>query len=318
MRLLKGLVISLAIGGVAALAIAARAAPRPLTQLDRIAPGMNFAYVRVRGVVLSYPAVDAQSGFLSFILRDETGQLRITAYRKAAQALAQTGRIPAPGDRVEAEGVLRIREDDVTLVLNAADAFTATRPNATPVELTALDALELGERASVAGQVRRLRTISDGLWVITLRDGDALGDVLLRGDAPHAFAEGGWLRVTGAVASYRDARQLLPATAADVTSIAPPPAKTRPIAALNRDLLGQWITVRAEVIELQPFKLGMRLALRDAELEQIDVVAFDRVWQNTPLSPTLASGDVIVVSGVLADFHGQLELMPEIGADLRR
>ncbi len=318
MRLLKGLVISLAIGGVAALAMAARAAPRQLTQLDRITPGMNFAYVRVRGVVLSYPAVDAQSGFLSFVLRDETGQVRITAYRKAAQALSQAGRIPAPGDRVEAEGVLRIRDDDVTLALNAADALTATRPNAAQIDLTALDALELGERASIAGQVRRLRAISDGLWVITLRDGDALGDVLLRGDAPPAFTEGGWLRVTGAVASYRDARQLLPAALEDVSAIAPPPAESRPIAALSRDLLGQWITVRAEVIELRPFKLGMRLALRDDELEQIDVVAFDRVWQSTPLSPTLASGDVIVVSGVLADFHGKLELLPEIGADLAR
>ncbi len=318
MRLLKGLVISLAIGGVAALAIAARSAPRPLTQLDRITPGMNFAYVRVRGVVLTYPMVDAQNGFLNFILRDETGQVRITAYRKAAQALSLTGRIPAPGDRVEAEGVLRIREDDVTLVLNTADAFSAFRPTATLVDLTALDALDLGQRASVVGQVRRLRLIGAALRVITLRDGDAQGDVLLRGDAPPAFAEGDWLRVTGAVADYRDTRQLLPATAEDVTVIAPPPAKPRPISALNRDLLGRWVTVRAEVIELQPFKLGMRLALRDDELEQVDVVAFDRVWQSTPLSPTLASGDVIVVSGVLADFHGKLELMPEIGADLRR
>ncbi len=318
MRLLKGLVISLAIGGVAALAISARAAPRPLTPLDRIQPGMNFAYVRVRGVVLSYPAIDAHSGFLSFVLRDETGQLRITAYKKAAQVLAQAGRIPAPGDRVEAAGVLRIREDDVTLVINTADAFTAVRPSATQVELSALDALELGDRASIAGQVRRLRAISEGLWVITLRDGDALTDVLLRADAPPAIAEGGWLRATGAVASYRDARQLLPATANDVSAIAPPPAEPRPIGALNRDLLGQWVTVRAEVIELKPFKLGMRLALRDDELEQIDVVAFDRVWQSTPLSPTLSSGDVIAVSGLLADFHGKLELLPEIGADLRR
>lgn len=318
MRLLKGLVITLAIGGIAALAMAARAAPRPLTQLDRIAPGMNFAYVRVRGAVMSHPAFDAHSGFLSFVLRDETGQVRVTAYRKAAQALAQAGRIPAPGDRVEAEGVLRIRDDDVTLALNTADALSVTRPTATLIDLSALHALELGERASSAGQVRRMRAISDGLWVITLRDGGALGDVLLRGDAPPAFAEGDWLRVTGAVASYRDARQLLPATAEDVTVIASPPAQPRPIAALNRDLLGQWITVRAEVIELRPFKLGMRLALRDDDLEQIDVVAFDRVWQSTSLSPTLASGDVIVVSGVLTDFHGKLELLPEIGADLRR
>ena len=83
MRLLKGLVIFLAIGGTLALVLAARAAPRPLTTIDRIQPAMNYAYVRVAGAVVGHPTRADNDGYLSFVIADASGQIRVSVYRSS-------------------------------------------------------------------------------------------------------------------------------------------------------------------------------------------------------------------------------------------
>ncbi|MCX6017639.1 MAG: OB-fold nucleic acid binding domain-containing protein [Chloroflexi bacterium] len=317
MRLFKGLFLFLAVGAICALIFAVRAQPRPLTAIDRIQPAMNYAYVRVAGVVVGYPTL--ADDFLSFTVADDDGRIRVMAYRRAVRELQRNDRIPAPGDRVALEGTLRIREEDASLVLGAADALQIERPEPLAIELAGLDALRDGERAVTIGQIRRVRRVADRLVIVTLRHGSATADVPLPRTVlpdPAALRPGKWLRVTGGAGEYRDTRQILPSEAADLAPADPLPFELRPISALDANLLGAWVTVRGAVTDFRPFTGGMRLELRDKAGKTVDAVVFDSAWQAVPFSETLRLGDDVQVSGLLSEFRGRFELMPELTVDI--
>ncbi|MCL5994904.1 MAG: hypothetical protein M1546_02470, partial [Chloroflexi bacterium] len=173
MRVLKALTLLLAILGVGALILASHATARSLTALTAVNPAMNFAYVRVHGTVTAYPTLSVEDGYLTFHVQDiEAGSgvdLRITAYRATVQALLAQGRIPMPGDIVTVEGTLRVRDDEPSLVLNTPEALDITASGEQYIDLEALDAMALGERACTRGQVRRVRDASETLRIVTLR-----------------------------------------------------------------------------------------------------------------------------------------------------
>lgn len=322
MRLLKVLTLILASVGALALVLASRATARPLTQIAAMHPSMNFAYVRIEGALVGQPALSETDGYLSFRVLDPSGELRVSAYRAVVAQLLAEGRIPRPGDRVAVEGTLRIRDDEPSLVLNAAEALSIEAPPAARVRLGALGALGIGERAQAVGQVRRVRDVSDALRIITLRDGSAVVDAPVPlalptfGHAP-ALAVGDWVSVTGGVGEFRDARQLLPASGDSIVRLARPPSRPmRPIDALNDDLVGEWVEIEGRVADLRPFSAGMRVDVQDAAGATITAVVFDSAWQSLPFSATLAVGDALRAQGALTEYRGALEIVPELAIDL--
>jgi DNA/RNA endonuclease YhcR with UshA esterase domain len=316
MRIYKGLSIFVAIGGVLALAYAGFAQPPKLLALDRVNPAMNFAFVRAQGAVVSHVEVAPDGGYLSFTLHDGHDAIRVSAYRQAVAQLRAAQRIPRPGDRLTIDGTLRIRDDEAVLIVNAARDVALERADALDLPLSALDALRAGERARTVGQLRAIRKIRDGFWVLTLRDGTTVLDVTLTAlDAPQV-TPGEWLQIEGGVGEYRAAKQLLIDDARWVTAAEPRPADLRSIDALGSDLQGEWVALHGEVADMQPFKNGVRLVLQDTSLETIDVILFDRLWQRLPISPTLAPGDMLVVSGELGAFRGRAQLVPELIEDV--
>ncbi|BCX04551.1 MAG: hypothetical protein KatS3mg053_2489 [Candidatus Roseilinea sp.] len=321
MRLLKALTLLLAASSVVALIVASRATPRPLTAIAAVQPAMNFGYVRIEGVVTAHPALSEQDKFLSFRVWDASGELRVTAYRAVVERLLAERRIPLPGDRVGVEGTLRIRDDEPSLILNAAEGLTVETPPAATINLAALDGTALGERIHTAGQVRRIRSAGDRLRILSVRDGDATADVVLSLDLPAFIAVpqltlGEWISVTGAVGEYRGAKQVLAAhiEKAGATTTA---GHFRPIAELGDHLLGRWVGVEGVVSDLRPFKQGMRLDVTDASGASIVVVMFDSVWQMLPFSTTLSVDDPVRVEGELTEYRGQIELLPELSVDVK-
>lgn len=322
MRLLKLLTVVLALSSTVAFVVASRATARPLTAISAVQPAMNYAYVRLEGRVPSFPTL--ADGSLSFTVQDGSGDMRVTAYRAVADAISTTARVPMPGDLVTVEGTLRIRDDAPSLVINAPEAISVQSTEATAIRLAALDTMQTGERAQIIGQVRRIRDVSDSFKIVTLRQGSATADMALPLNLPafkdvQKLAEGDWLRVTGGVGEFRGSKQLLPSSAQAIEKIQRPSddAASRPITALDKSFIGQWVALRGIVDDLQPFKLGMRVVLRDSQGDQtITVVTFDRVWQSLPFSTTLAVGDMLNAQGELQDYRGALEIVPEITADV--
>ena len=325
MKLLKYLTLCLAVISTGLFAFASRATPHHVTAISALQPSMNFAYVVIEGEVLAYPSLS--DGYASFLVQDTASgeQIRISAYRDVVKDLLAHKRLPMPGDHVTAEGTLRVRDDEASLALNTADGLTIESPAAESIDLSALDTVALGERVSVIGQVRRVRDISPALRTLSLRMGGGMADVLIPisleaqfGAAPE-ISIGTWISVTGSVGEFRDLRQLLPASAGDIQVLdAAPALELRAIGALSKSLLGEWLAVQGLVTDLAPFKQGMRVQLQDADGNQILAVVFNSAWQQVPFSQTLSINDTLTVQGELAQYRGDLEIVPELGLDLSR
>ena len=324
MKLFKALILVLALSSTLAFVFASRATPRNVTAISAISPSMNFAYVQIQGKVIAYPSLS--DGFLSFRVQDETGsEMRVSAYRDVVSALIAAQRVPMPGDAITVEGTLRVRDDVASLVLNTVDGLRLNTPQAASLELAALDAMVLGDRVTVSGQVRRVREISQGLKVISLRQGSGVADVLLPTGLAAAFgtapdlALGRWVSVTGATGEFRGERQVLPRHADDLVALPDAsPIEPRPIDALGKPLLGQWVAVQGLVTDLRPFKQGTRIELQDANGARIVIVAFDSAWNTVPFSQTLDINDSLQVQGELAEYRGELEIVPELSSDIEQ
>jgi DNA/RNA endonuclease YhcR with UshA esterase domain len=326
MRLLKALTLFLALAGAIALLLAARFTARPLTALSTLNPAMDFAYVRIQGRVLDYPILSRTERSLSFRVQDASGDIRVNAYRATVDALLARQRVPLPGDWVTLDGTLRIRDNDASLVLNAPEALDITQPDFYVSDLVALDALPLGDCVTLLGQVRRISDAGTSLRLLSLRKDSAQAEVVLPLSLPDLFGQppapqvGDWLRVAGCVGEYHGKRQLLPRHADDLTPAAPLAFDVRPLSALGRPLLGEWVAVQGRVEKLRPLKnsVGMLVDLSDAAQQtgkSITVVMFE-AWQQIPFSTTLQVGDTLMAQGELVDYHGQLEIQPELSVDV--
>ncbi len=320
MRLLKLLVLFLALSSTVALVLASRLTARTVITADAIQPAMNFAFVGLRGVIPAYPKLE--EGYLSFRLRDESGEVRVVAYRQVVEALRREGRIPAPGDRVHVEGTLRVREDDAVLILSVPKLLRLERPEARAIPLAQLPEASLGEHVRVRGQVRRVRDVA-GLRILTLREGDAVADVVFPlqsapWGAPPQVGLGTWVEISGGVGEYRETKQVLARSAEDVRRLAAPQLHLAASFPFDRNAVGRWLSVRARVAELRPFSVGMRLVLEDAQRRTLDVVIFDDLWNQLPFSQTLLIGDTVWAQGELALYRGRLELLPELPTDVQR
>jgi len=118
--LLKGLrhaSLILAFLGLALLYFAAAHREIPATQIADITPMMNFAHVRVAGKVGRKPYISKRHGkvdYLSFLVEDRTGELRVAAYRDVARELVGSGRVPEKDTWVDVAGTLSVSANGQT------------------------------------------------------------------------------------------------------------------------------------------------------------------------------------------------------------
>jgi hypothetical protein len=122
LRILRLLAVLLAVGGLALLAYASHIKDTPALQIDAIRPSMNFARIRVTGSMAVPPRSGlARSGdpWCGFTLDDGTGRIRVTAYGRAASALADTFEKTGTetGRLFNVEGWLTVRADQAPALL---------------------------------------------------------------------------------------------------------------------------------------------------------------------------------------------------------
>ena len=111
LRILRIVSILLATAGLATLLFTAGTQEIPRLAVKDIAPAMNFAYVRFGGIVASAPSSGRRKdrpAYMSFVIDDGTGRIRVSAYGATARAIAAQNRLPRKGDRVEVSGSLSV------------------------------------------------------------------------------------------------------------------------------------------------------------------------------------------------------------------
>ena len=79
---------------------------------------------------------------------------------------------------------------------------------------------------------------------------------------------------------------------ADMEEIQAPPMEMRPLTALKKGMVGQWVTVDAQVDKLRPVNQGMLLDLKDVAGNAITVVMYEQ-WYQVPFSATLRPGSTV-------------------------
>ena len=324
-RAVKIAALLLATVGLLALWWMARHMDIPTVSAAEALGTMNMAYVRVQGRITRGLSYDPTSGYLAFWLDDGTGEVRVSSYRDVTETLLAAGIIPALGDDVTVAGTLRIREDYVSLTLNAAEHLTLERPEPLTLKVSTLTPLDAGLRVRIVGEVREVRTPYEGMTLITVRDDSgeitiAVDEtvVALTGTLPE-IVEGQGIDVTGAVSLYKDTPQIVPATVADIVlSAAPPEAVAVPVAALSEvtpDAAGSWMTLKGRVALMEGFNGGMKATLDDGTA-QIMLVLWDDVYIALPDPLALDVGAEVEVKGEIGVYEGELQIVPEGPADI--
>ena len=86
---------------------------------------MNFAKVRIIGSVerSAYIAKKEEKiNYLSFLVKDDSGILRVAAYRKVARNLVEKNLVPAKGVKVDISGSLSVAaEGKIKLILQTTN-----------------------------------------------------------------------------------------------------------------------------------------------------------------------------------------------------
>ncbi len=323
LRVLKIAALVLAVAGLAGLWFAATRVPDPLVQIGQVGGMMNMAYVRIEGRVTKGPDYDAQTESLAFWVADDSGELRVAAYRNETRDLIAQGKIPTVGDQVSVVGNLRIREDFTALYLNVPDKLVITRPAPEEAAIGEITPLDIGRRVRVRGQVRQVYEPYAGLKLITLRDAGgeievAVGEVLeqLTGPLP-AINVGDALEVVAAVTLYRDTPQLVPAASSDVVPAAGTAivAPRREVGTVTSAEVGQWIQVEGEIVDSDAFSSGVRFTLDDGS-GQIELLLWQSLFAQVPYSDALGLGARVRVQGQVAEYKGVLEVVPDVPQDL--
>jgi hypothetical protein len=115
LRVLRWMAFVLAVGGLIFLYAAARAKEVSVVTISHITPMMNFAQVQIAGTVQKDAYVGRTNGavdYVSFIVNDGSGELRVVAYDSVAKDLERKSLIPRKGDIVEVHGSLTATADN--------------------------------------------------------------------------------------------------------------------------------------------------------------------------------------------------------------
>jgi DNA/RNA endonuclease YhcR with UshA esterase domain len=110
-RRLRYAAVALSVLGLGSLFLMATRRELPVLQVNGITSTMNFAYVRLVGTVARDPYVVRRNGdvdYMSFMLDDGTGRIRVQAHRETARALHRMKIVPARGDVVDVAGSLSV------------------------------------------------------------------------------------------------------------------------------------------------------------------------------------------------------------------
>jgi DNA/RNA endonuclease YhcR with UshA esterase domain len=212
--------ITVAIGGLFLIWLAARGIKAPLLKIEDIKPLHSFAYVRVEGENMR--TFTADDGMVSFTIDDGTGELRIRAYPGTGKALIKMGRVPVAGDRVSVEGTLQFRGGDyVQMLVNVPEKVKIEPAEVKPFEAAITEIAKItpekqGAEVVIEGKVTDLADIGRGTK-FKLTDPSGSIDVVVwdsirsRVTAPGvSLAEGKLLKIRGHVGEYQGTLQVAP------------------------------------------------------------------------------------------------------------
>jgi hypothetical protein len=111
LRILRIGSVVLAVAGLVLLYLAVTHRELPVQKIGEITPLMNYAYVRIVGTVPRNCYVGDDDGvvdYVSFVVKDDTGSMRVKAQGEVALKLSEMGRLPQRYMHVDVAGSLNV------------------------------------------------------------------------------------------------------------------------------------------------------------------------------------------------------------------
>jgi DNA/RNA endonuclease YhcR with UshA esterase domain len=175
----------------------------------------------------------------------------------------------------------------------------------------------------VKGVLRSLRTFSAGVKGV-LDDGTGTMTLLLWDQVyeglsdPGSLAPGAVLKIEGEVREYRSEIEIVPLVPADVmvTGWVQLPKEERAIGQVTADDIGQTLYVAGQITKVIPFSRGVKCALDDGT-GTITLLVWQELYDRLEEPVGLAQGAHVSVRGKIDEFAGDLEIVPQIPADLQ-
>ncbi len=324
LRLIQYGAVILAVLGLVALWFAARARDIPVVRIQDISSTMNWAYVKLQGTVIRPPSFDAQTGYLRFWIFDGSGEMMVAAYRNESQALLTAGKVPAMGDEVTVEGTLKVKEDFQSLTLNVPDHFIVVRPQPVEMAIAGVTLEQLYQKVLVRGQVRQVKRPYEGLTILTVRDAGGEIDVTYTADLvrltgqPAEVQPGDSVSVRGAVSLYGETSQLA-LDAADGLQKLPQEIDIAPLKTIREIRptdVGQMTRIEGAITAVKWMSAGQRLTLDDGTGD-MTVILWQDIIDGILDRVDLQVGTWLSVRGLVSEYKGELELLPELPLDVR-
>jgi DNA/RNA endonuclease YhcR with UshA esterase domain len=311
--------IVVAVAGVAVLLFFAARAPVPAVKVGDIVSTSNYAYVQLDGVVSRGPNYNPDSQSITFWVRDDTGEIMVSAFRDQTQGLIAADRVPAPGDAITLQGTLRVRDDTPSLTIDSADSVQLTRATAAAADRPIGSITTADERRGVrvVGVVRKINEPFTGLRLITLRDATGAIDVAIPTDFAAAFGAappitiGQSIQVVGAVTLFEDTPQISVRRGADITALkdAVEPARFVPLPEITEAHVGKWARTQGEIVDVTPGDKNTKLILSDKD-RRLTVLIWPNAWAALPQAD-FQPGAKLTVRGEVNLFNGDLEIVTE-------
>ena len=152
LKALRRAALAVAIGGLFLLHLYATHRELPLVRIGEITPVMNFATVRVQGVLES-DARTLRSGSVLYVIDDGSGTLPLFLNR------APAGKLPRAGNRVAATGSLSVGAGNkIRMSAQTVELLDAAVPDAfvSDLKLSDITAKQKGDRMTVSGRVSKV------------------------------------------------------------------------------------------------------------------------------------------------------------------
>mgnify|MGYP000051418044 CR=1 FL=1 len=292
----------------------------PIGALNKSLTGQLVAVEGTATEVAPFPAG------IRLFLDDGSGEVLVLLWQDMVDALNDPTALTV-GMRLRVLGQVAVYGDSLELIPQRPVDVTALGMEAVeelivpPVPIADLRA-EQQEPVTVEGRVVDVTSFSAG-FKLMLDDGTGQVTLLLWlpvYDAlpdPAALGRGAQVRATGRVESYEGALQLVPSAATEVTVLQPAGGETpqRAIASLSATDIGAAVTIEGTVTRAETFSSGLRIWLDDGT-GQVLVLLWQNIAQRVPGSERLVAGARARISGVVAEYHGALEVVPQWPGDV--
>jgi DNA/RNA endonuclease YhcR with UshA esterase domain len=263
-------------------------------------------------------------GLRILTLRDISGEIDVTL---PVSTTAMGGALPevTVGQTVQAVGAVdqykgtpqvSVGRGGDLLVLDESMTIAPER------RIGELSAGDVGSLCAVQGVVSNVSTFSAGVKCV-LDDGSGTATLLLWQDLydslpeREALAQGAMVRVQGEVSEYRGELEIVPELPSDVAVLAATQriVAERQVGKLSMEDVGQMVQVEGVLTSLRTFAAGVRGTLDDGT-GAVTLLLWQDVYDGRPDPAALAPGTVLRVEGEVAEYKGELELVPQAAGDV--